>query len=197
MTRFRIILVAVALLAAGSGYFLAMLLSGPAIRDPLPTPLGPVDATTVSAPDDLVGQRRPDFSLVDLSGQTVVSETFDGEVLLINFWATWCAPCTEEIPMLSEFQKDYAGRGVRVVGIAVDDPVRARAFAAELQPDYTMLFGQPDAMLAGRRYGNRSGMLPFSVLVDASGIVRWARLGALDRAGLEAQLAALRQSPNG
>jgi len=191
VTRSRIILAAVALLAAGTGYFLAMLLSGTATRDPLQTASGPADAMTVRTPEDLVGQRRPDFSLFDSSGQTVVSESFDGEILLINFWATWCAPCTEEIPMLSEFQKDHAGQHVKVVGIAVDDPVRARAFAVELQPDYTLLFGQPDAMLAGRRYGNRSGMLPYSVLVDASGIVRWSRLGVLDRAGLEAQLAAL------
>ena len=188
---------AVALLAAGSGYFLAMLLGGPATRDPVPAPPGAVGAMAVPAPDDLIGQRRPDFRLFDLSGQNVASEAFDGEILLINFWATWCEPCTEEIPMLSEFQKDHTGQGVRVVGIAVDDPVRARAFAATLQPDYMLLFGQPEAMLAGRRYGNRSGLLPYSVLVDAGGIVRWSRLGALDRAGLEAQLAALRESPNG
>jgi thiol-disulfide isomerase/thioredoxin len=119
-------------------------------------------------------------------------DRFDGQVLLVNFWATWCAPCVEEMPMLSQFQRDYAGQGVVVVGIALDDPRRAQEFARELEVDYPLLFGLADAMVVGRSYGNRTGMLPYSVLVDAAGVIRWARLGILDRGELEAQLSALR-----
>jgi len=180
---------AVAVMAASGGYFFAMRLS------PSPTPGPPAERFApgaVPAPENLLGQRRPDFSLADSAGQRVSADRFDGQVLLVNFWATWCAPCIEEMPMLSQFQRDYAGQGVAVVGIALDDPRRAQEFARELGVGYTLLFGLADAMVVGRRYGNRAGMLPYSVLVDAAGIIRWTRLGILDRGELEAQLTALR-----
>jgi peroxiredoxin len=100
--------------------------------------------------------------------------------------------------MLSRLQREHAGQGLRVVGISVDDPGRAQAFAQGLGLEYPVLFGAGPsgagaAMLVGRRYGNASGMLPYSVLVDADGIVRWTHLGAVRREQLEAQLAALPQ----
>ena len=93
--------------------------------------------------------------------------------------------------MLSLLQWNYAGNGVQVLGIARDDPQKAREFASKLSIRYPILVGTIDTVLAGRRYGNRSGMLPYSVLVDAHGIVRWAYLGALDKEELEVQIKAL------
>ena len=93
--------------------------------------------------------------------------------------------------MLTRLQRNYAGRGVQVVGIALDDPRKAREFASEVAVNYPILVGSTDTVLAGRRYGNRSGMLPYTVLMDADGIVRWAYLGALDEEELEAQIRAL------
>ncbi len=93
--------------------------------------------------------------------------------------------------MLTRLQHNYAGRGVQVVGIALDDPRKAREFASEMAVSYPILVGSTDTILAGRRYGNRSGMLPYSVLVDAEGIVRWAYMGALDKEELEVQIKAL------
>jgi peroxiredoxin len=95
------------------------------------------------------------------------------------------------MPMLSELALGHADSGLQVVGIALDDAERAAAFAAGLDLAYPVLVGETDVVLTGRRYGNRSGMLPFTVLVDAHGVVRWAFLGALDRAEVEAQIAAL------
>jgi thiol-disulfide isomerase/thioredoxin len=182
----------VAVLAAGSGYWIAKLLSPP-IGSEDPTMLSqPADALGVAPPVDLVGQPRPDFQLVDAAGQTLSVDAFDGRVLLVNFWATWCAPCVDEMPMLSQLHQDYAGQDFAVVGIALDDPERAQKFARKLQVGYPVLFGRADAMLVGRRYGNREGLLPYSVLVDASGIIRWTRRGILQRSEIEAQLAALR-----
>jgi thiol-disulfide isomerase/thioredoxin len=181
---------AVAVIAAGTGYLAARLLNvtdeagGQAAQPAM------VEAKPVVGTLQLVGKRRPEFSLKDADGRTVSAEAYDGRVLLINFWATWCAPCVEEMPMLAQFQRDHAA-SLTVAGIAIDDPDRAREFARELGVDYPLLFGLPDAMLVGRSYGNHSGMLPYSVLVDASGVVRWTRLGALDREQLESQLAAL------
>ena len=94
--------------------------------------------------------------------------------------------------MLSDLQRDHAARSLQVIGIALDDPQRAQAFAEGLELEYPLLFGLADAALVGRRYGNREGMLPYSVLVDAGGIIRWTQLGALTRDDLEARLAELR-----
>jgi len=181
-----LIMAVVAFMAASGGYFLAMVMNpsagtGPSVADIAPGPRA----------DDLVGQRRPDFTLSDVRGAMVSADDFDGRVWLVNFWATWCAPCVEEMPMLSRFQRDYADQGVVVVGIALDDAQRAAEFAIELGIDYPLLVGKTDVVLTGRRFGNATGMLPFSVLIDASGIIRWTQLGALSREALEAQIESL------
>jgi len=178
------LMVVVALLAAAGGYFVAMYSAG--------SPSAPVVTTTPAAtPAALVGQRRPDFTHRDPTGRAWSAADFDGQPLLLNFWATWCAPCVEEMPMLSTLQRDLAARGLRVVGIALDDPERAAAFAADLDLAYPVLVGDTDVVMTGQRYGNRSGMLPFTVLVDAQGIVRWTHLGALEAADVRAHVAAL------
>jgi len=192
VSRNLLIMAVVALVAASGGYFLAKALNlssgtgGPGVG------MKVSDATPAPASEDLLGQRRPDFTLNDTAGQPVSAGDFDGHVWLLNFWATWCAPCVEEMPMLSQLQQDYAGRGLKVVGIALDDADRAREFAAGMGIKYPVLVGQADVVLTGRRYGNLTGMLPFSVLVDAEGLVRWTHLGALTRKDLEHQIKSLR-----
>lgn len=178
-------------MAATGGYFVATLVSPAALRATPPAVQTDAAVLTPPAPENLIGERRPDFALADANGRMVSSDSFDGDVLLLNFWATWCTPCVEEMPMLSRMQQQFAGQGVNIVGIALDDPERARQFAAGLGVEYTVLFGLADAMLVGRRYGNRAGMLPYSVLVDRAGTIRWTRLGILDRIGLETRLAEL------
>jgi len=182
-----IIMVTVALIAASGGYFVAMVLS------PAPGPgnmatVQPAPGLPVAESDDLVGQRRPDFTLADSGGGRVSAADFDGHAWLLNFWATWCTPCVEEMPMLSRLQQDYRHQGLRVVGIALDDAEKASEFAAGLSIAYPILVGLTDVMLVGRQYGNRAGMLPYSVLIDADGIIRWAHLGALTRKDLDQQL---------
>jgi len=193
VSRNLVIMAAVAVIAAGAGYSVSRLLAPSSPTGAVVVAPAAGAAEPVAAASQMLGQRRPDFRLSDADGRPVAADAYDGRVLLVNFWATWCAPCVEEMPMLDEFQRDHAA-GVTVTGIAVDDPARARAFARELGVGYPLLFGQPEAMLVGRSYGNHSGMLPYSVLVDASGVVRWTRLGTVDRDQLEAQLAALVKS---
>lgn len=188
MRKEIIIMAAVAIMAASGGYFIAMMLNPePAYQDYSPM----AEALAVNQLENVLGQPRPDFELDDINGATVSAADFDGKILLLNFWATWCKPCIEEMPMLTRLQHSYAGRGVQVVGIALDDPDKAREFASELAINYPILVGFTDTVLAGRRYGNRSGMLPYSVLVGADGIIRWTWLGALDPEELEAQIKAL------
>lgn len=177
----------VALLAGVAGYFIAMSL------DVGPAPVTPTGTTAVEYPssDDLLGKRRPDFEHNDVDGNRVAASDFDGAPLLLNFWATWCKPCVEEMPMLSELQQSRSDQGLRIVGIALDDAERARQFAADMGIGYPILVGGADVVLTGRRFGNRTGMLPFSVLVDSGGIIRWVHLGALERPVLENELNAL------
>ena len=188
MNNKPLVFAVVALLAGLAGYFLAMVLNpagGPDAKVGGQQQSGPVTARNVQ---DLLGELRPDFTLNDVNGMSVSASDFDGAAWLVNFWATWCKPCVEEMPMLSRLQQDYSDRGFRVVGIALDDPQRASDFAAGLEIEYTVLVGRTDVVLTGRRFGNATGMLPFSVLVDADGIVRWAHLGALSRDELQHQI---------
>ena len=98
--------------------------------------------------------------------------------------------------MLSRLQREFTASGLRVVGIAIDDAERAREFAGAMDLAYPVLLGETDVVLTGRRYGNSSGMLPYSVLVDTAGTVRWTHLGALDRTDLERELARIQgESP--
>ena len=169
-------LLVVALLASMGGYFVA--------RQFMPTP----------ADDGVVGQTRPDFRHVDLSGRAVSATDFDGRVLLVNFWASWCKPCVEEMPMLSDLQRRHGDAGFRVVGIAVDDPERAVAFAGGMDLAYPVLVGEADTVVTGRRFGNTSGLLPYSVLVDREGTIRWVHLGALDALSLDLEVKKLLRS---
>ena len=188
MRKNFIIMAVVAFMASSGGYFLAKYLSPPP-EAALPGPGTAVAAAIPSlSADDLLGQRRPDFTLSDSHGVAVSASDFQGDVLLINFWATWCTPCVEEMPMLSWLQQDYAGQGVNIVGIALDDAERASQFASDMAISYPILVGQADVVITGRRYGNNTGMLPFSVLIDTEGIIQWTHLGPLTREQLEHQI---------
>lgn len=172
---------------------MAMMLSPATPQQSLKQPEIAAEALAANRIEDLVGQTRPDFTLGDINGNPVSAADFDGKIVLFNFWATWCTPCVEEMPMLSGLQQNFANRGLQVVGIALDDPHKAGDFAAQLGIAYPILVGTTDAILVGRRFGNRAGMLPYSVLVDSDGMVRWAYLGALDKQELESQVQSLFQ----
>lgn len=189
MRKTTIIMASVALMAASGGYFVAMILAPGSQQT---TQLSAINARALAEGqvEDIVGLPRPDFTLTDAHGEPVSISEHDGDVVLINFWATWCTPCIEEMPMLSQLQARYLDQGFRILGIAVDDPQKATEFAAELGIDYPVLVGTADTVLVGRQYGNRAGMLPYSVLIDQQGIVQWSHLGALEIDELERQIKA-------
>lgn len=186
MKKNAIVFTLIAILAAAGGFVAAKLLS-PAGNVNAPAGLVTDDQSAPRAAD-LLGQRRPDFALSDTGGNRVSASDFDGQALLLNFWASWCKPCVDEMPMLSRLQQDHDANKLQVLGIALDDPERAKEFASGLDLAYPVLVGQTDVVLTGRRYGNQTGMLPFSVLVDSSGIIRWTHLGSLNRNDLEIEI---------
>ena len=140
---------------------------------------------------EVIGTRRPDFSLGSNSNEIISAGDFDGQVVLINFWATWCKPCREEMPMLVNLHHEYNEQGLVVIGIAMEKMEKAAAFAAELGVDYEILAGTTDVMVVAKNYGNLSGALPYSVLIDRDGIIRWTELGVLDEKELKRQLGKL------
>jgi peroxiredoxin len=178
-----IILFAVALVAGSAGYQL----SGRLFSETSDITAGPPQGVSTSVAP-VVGEHRPDYRLGSSTGQFVSAGDFDGQVVLVNFWATWCKPCREEMPMLSSLQEEFAERGLTVVGIALDDVEQARQYAASLAIEYPILVGSGDVMVTLRKYGNLAGTLPYSVLIDRQGIVRWAFLGPLERQSLQEQI---------
>ncbi len=164
-----IVLTVIALLAGLSGYYISGRL------------FGQTGQLASTPSESVIGAPRPDYQLGDSNGEFVSANEFDGQVVLVNFWATWCKPCREEMPMLSSLQHDYMGRGLQIVGIALDDVQSAREFALEIGVQYPILVGSTDVMVTVHQYGNRTGTLPYSVLIDRQGIIRWSHLGVLER----------------
>ena len=127
----------------------------------------------------------PDFTFPDLSGRTRQGTEWTGEVLVLNFWATWCPPCREEIPLFVDYQERYGEAGLQFVGIAVDEPVAVRDFADTHGVNYPMLIGETDAVELSKRLGNRFSGLPFTVVFDREGRVRFRQPGEMTRSMIE------------
>ncbi len=127
----------------------------------------------------------------DLTGQIRRLSEWRGRVLVCNFWATWCAPCREEIPMLMTVRAKYASAGLEIVGIAVDNPTNVRQFAATFKISYPVLLAEADGLDLMRALGNSGGGLPYTVVADRQGGVVYRRLGVLKEADLDAILAPL------
>jgi thiol-disulfide isomerase/thioredoxin len=124
--------------------------------------------------------RRPEFWLPDPQGVRHGISEWDGKLVLMNFWATWCPPCIHEIPMLIGLQERYGERGVQILGIAIDDGDKVKAFAEEVGLNYPTLHGQLDAIEVMGAYGNETGGLPYTVLIDPSGSIVARHPGVLD-----------------
>jgi thiol-disulfide isomerase/thioredoxin len=143
-------------------------------------------------PQVAIPERLPQFSLKDLTGKQTPVSSWSGKSLMINFWATWCAPCRREIPLLKTLAADWAGRDLTIVGIAVDYPDKVRAFAGEFKIDYPLLVGEQDAMDVAARFGMTSPGFPFTVFTDNRGEVVALFLGELHRPQAELILSEVR-----
>ncbi len=122
----------------------------------------------------------------DLAGAPTPLARWRGQVLVLNFWATWCPPCREEIPEFIQTQERLGARGLQIVGIAIDDAQAVAGFVAELKVNYPTLMGGFSGTDFARALGNRSGGLPFTAIVDRNGAVVAAKAGKLTGAELEA-----------
>lgn len=179
----RVLPAAAIVIAAGLGGFLA---HGRLVRPgtlmataslPMAQAPGPAPASTQSAtptiPDSL-----PDTAFTDRLGATRRLSDWEGHPLLVNFWAPWCGPCREEIPLLERLSRQRAREGLQVIGVAVDSRPAVLDYARRAAIQYPLLIGERPGREAVRALGMEA-IFPFSVFVDARGRIVTLKIGKL------------------
>ena len=137
------------------------------------------------AAESLVHKQAPEFVLRDLSGKRLDLAALRGKVVLLNFWATWCAPCQLEMPSFVAWQSQYGSRGLQIIGISMDDdPELARKLCAKLKVNYPVAMGDEKI---GELYGGILG-LPVTFLIDANGEIRAEYRGETDLKTIATQM---------
>jgi thiol-disulfide isomerase/thioredoxin len=152
--------------------------------DPNPSDLArdPEDAAVDGAmAPSKIPDRLPQFSLQNSAGKATPITSFGDKSLIINFWATWCAPCRREIPLLETLHAEWSGRDVTVVGIAVDYRDKVLEFADRFKIGYPLLIGEQDALDAAAAFGVQSPVFPFTVFTDRRGEVVALFVGELHK----------------
>lgn len=134
------------------------------------------------------GDLAPDFTRTALSGERIQLSKSRGKIVLLNFWASWCAPCREEMPAFSKWQDELRHRGLQIFGVSMDDDVtEVKRFLTQHPVSYPIILG--DAEFA-ERFGGVLG-LPMSYLIDAQGRVVARYQGEADLAKMKGQIDAL------
>ena len=144
-----------------------------------------VEAPAQPVPAQLETVSHPAFALPDLEGKAREFSEWDGTHRLLNFWATWCAPCRREIPLLKEFQAQHGADGFQVLGIAVDYPEEVARYAEQAEFNYPVLIGQQDAMSVAEGSGIEFQAMPFTMFVTRDGEYVGAYMGELHQSHLD------------
>jgi peroxiredoxin len=141
-----------------------------------------------SAPGTSRGAAAPDFSLPQLNGEPLTLSAFRGKVVLLDFWATWCAPCREETPHLVDLQNKYGSRGLQIIGVSMDDgPEPVRDFYRDLKMNYPVVMGNAKT---GELYGGVLG-LPIAFLIGKDGRIHSKHIGETNIAVFEKEVVQL------
>lgn len=173
MTRKTALLLLIAVLFAGIGAYVGVKRFQPA------------------APADTAVGALMQLSLADSRGQQRKMMEWQGKTLLVNFWATWCPPCVDEMPELEQLQADKGAKGLQIVGIGIDSPTNIREFAQKHKITYPLLIGGLQGTELSRTFGNEAGGLPFTVLIGSDGQVKQTYMGRLNLEKVRADLDSL------
>lgn len=145
--------------------------------------VGPMVLQSRSGASELLSAR-----FTDLSGNVRVLNEWSGRVLVCNFWATWCPPCVEEIPLLASARERFVAKGAEFVGIGVDSSKNVVRFLKSVHVGYPQLIAGSEALDLLRKLGNKAGGLPFTVVLDRSRSIAETKLGAYNGPELESML---------
>lgn len=129
-----------------------------------------------------------DFTLPDMEGKPRKLSEWQGKVIIVNFWATWCPPCRKEIPMFIEYYEKYRSQGLVFVGVAIDKKEDVEDYIDTMFISYPILMGDEATLELMRRYGNRVGSLPYNVLIDRDGTILSTKKSAYTHTELAALL---------
>ena len=176
LARRRAVLVATGVAAAAAGAWLAW-------RG------GPPAASTAAALDARAVLAAHSFN--DAEGKPQPFAQWNDRVLVLNFWATWCAPCVEEMPDLQRLHDKFRTRGLEVVGIGIDSPSNIREFRTKLALRFMLLAAGAGGSELGKALGNDKSVLPFTAVIDRNGGLRQRKIGRVSLAELEGWIAPL------
>jgi thiol-disulfide isomerase/thioredoxin len=179
--------VIVAAVAGAGGYVLFERHSRSAVQPPAPE----------AAPALKLAATVPEFQLGDRDGRMRSLKDWSGKSLIVNFWATWCAPCRREIPLLEKLQAEYGPEGFQVIGIAADYRDKVLAYAADAKIGYPLLIGEQEALDAATAFGIEAVGFPFTIFSDRQGRIIAAHMGELTRAEADVILGAVRKVDTG
>jgi thiol-disulfide isomerase/thioredoxin len=194
--------VAVAVVAATAGFLIYHF--GVAPRATMEVVEGPIavravaeQPATATEESGAIPAQLPEFTLGDLEGKPRSILSWPGKSMIVNFWATWCAPCRREIPLLRELQKQHGAEGFQIVGVAVDIREDVVKYAQEMGIEYPILTGEQDGLDAVMKFGQGSIGFPFTVFTDDQARIVLFHLGEIKKEQADVLLGAVRQVNEG
>ena len=180
MKKIRLSLLAIgAAIVIGAG----VTMTDPMMSDASAATEKPKTATT-SLPERTINawEMNP-FFLQGLDGKTHSLSDWKGKVIMLNFWASWCGPCQIEIPEFVQYQNEYAGRGLQIIGIGVDEERKLRNVKRSLGINFPVLILDPMASgMFMAKWGNRSGIIPYTLVINNEGRIKYIHRGQMGQA---------------